>query len=81
MLTRLQKRNATILQPMEESHTEYVYDVELNMKNSCLKPTFDVNIDFDHASKLWKKNKIRIGEGMYKYKRIKRKPIRNKVIC
>ena len=28
-----------------------------------------VNIDFDDASKAWRKNKIYLGEGMFKYKR------------
>jgi|TARA_B100001250_G_C19766238_1_gene774899 hypothetical protein len=26
-----------------------------------------VNIDFDEASKAWMKNKVKIGEGSYKY--------------
>ena len=32
----------------------------------------DVSIDFDEASKEWRKNKISLGEGMFKYKRNKR---------
>ena len=28
-----------------------------------------VNIDFDESSKAWRKNKISLGEGMFKYKR------------
>jgi len=30
---------------------------------------YQVNIDFDEASKEWRKNKIKLGEGMFKYKR------------
>lgn len=29
-----------------------------------------VNIDFDHASKAWNRNKIRLGNGTYKYKKL-----------
>jgi hypothetical protein len=29
---------------------------------------YKVNIDFDHASKMWRKNKISLGNGMFKYK-------------
>ena len=30
---------------------------------------YQVNIDFDEASKEWRKNKIKLSEGMFKYKR------------
>ena len=30
---------------------------------------YDVNIDFDDASKEWNKNKIKLGNGTYKYRR------------
>lgn len=29
----------------------------------------NVSIDFDESSKQWRKNKISLGEGMFKYKR------------
>lgn len=32
------------------------------------KINYPNNIDFDHASKEWRKNKIYQGEGMFKYK-------------
>lgn len=32
------------------------------------KPKYDVDIDFDGASKAWNKNKTRIGNGCYVYK-------------
>ena len=37
---------------------EYFYD----------SPIFEVKIDFDHASKMWLQNKIKIGNGCYEYK-------------
>jgi len=30
---------------------------------------YKINIDFDESSKSWRKNKIQLGEGMFKYKR------------
>lgn len=42
--------------------------VTRNMKKvSEHNATYDVVIDFDDASEEWKKNKISIGNGMYKY--------------
>ena len=34
---------------------------------------YKINIDFDDSSKAWRKNKIKLGEGMFKYKRMLRK--------
>lgn len=31
---------------------------------------YDINIDFDYASECWKKNKIKLSNGCYKYKKI-----------
>ena len=31
-----------------------------------------VNIDFDESSKAWRKNKIKLGEGMFKYKKYRK---------
>ena len=31
------------------------------------EPPYSVNIDFDNASKEWRKNKISLGNGMFKY--------------
>lgn len=45
-------------------------------ENSAL---FEVNIDFDSASKAWKANKKSIGNGMYKY--VCEKKEKNKNIC
>jgi len=38
-----------------------------------MKKQYAVNIDFDESSKAWRKNKISLGEGMFKYKRMLRK--------
>ena len=29
---------------------------------------YSVNIDFDYASKCWLENKVKLGEGMYRYR-------------
>jgi|688.fasta_scaffold853301_2 hypothetical protein len=36
-------------------------------RNYKISQIYEVNIDFNEASKLWKKNKINIGNGFYKY--------------
>ena len=36
-------------------------------KHETMKPFYKVNIDFDHASKEWNKNKKRCGNGTYCY--------------
>jgi hypothetical protein len=33
------------------------------------KTQYQVIIDFDYASKMWRQNKIYLGNGMFKYKR------------
>ena len=39
------------------------------VKNTfMIAPIFEVKIDFDHASKMWLQNKIKIGNGCYEYK-------------
>jgi len=51
---------------------------------------YDVNIDFDQASKMWRNNKISIGNGSYKYicsalcktgKKCRNQPLKNKQVC
>ena len=34
------------------------------------KPLYEVIINFDDASKQWRKNKIHLGEGIFRYKKI-----------
>ena len=36
---------------------------------SAIKTPYSVKIDFDDASKQWRKNKIHIGEGVFRYKK------------
>jgi len=36
------------------------------------EPPYSVNIDFDNASNEWRKNKISLGNGMFKYKRYRK---------
>lgn len=40
---------------------------EESNNNSTLVELYEVNIDFDEASKAWKQNKKSIGNGYYKY--------------
>lgn len=30
--------------------------------------SYKINIDFDKSSKAWRKNKVKLGEGMFRYK-------------
>ena len=54
-----------------------IFPKETQPFNMVLLPEMNkqyvVNIDFDESSKAWRKNKISLGEGMFKYKRILRK--------
>lgn len=38
-----------------------------------MKKQYAVNIDFDESSKAWRKNKISLGEGIFRYKRFIKK--------
>ena len=44
------------------------------------KKIYDVSIDFDEASKQWRKNKIHMGEGFFKYKRYSERTFNQKII-
>ena len=39
----------------------------MKTRSQPIKPTFEVNIDFDEASRYWNANKKRTGDGSYKY--------------
>lgn len=47
---------------------------EYKINNSNIKLDYDkkiiyeINIDFNNASREWRKNKINLGEGIFKYK-------------
>lgn len=45
------------------------------------KPIYEVNIDFDEASELWKANKRRIGEGCYRYVCAKKGKYKNQCLA
>tara|TARA_Y100000992_G_C21274213_1_gene498931 strand:- start:8403 stop:8750 length:348 start_codon:yes stop_codon:yes gene_type:complete len=51
---------------------EIVDDTIVMLKSKEKEKEYVVDIDFDGASKVWKKNKIKISDGMYRYKRNKR---------
>ena len=38
------------------------------LRNGKMIGDDNIVIDFDYASRMWKENKISIGNGMYKYK-------------
>ena len=35
----------------------------------CRRTQYQIIIDFDYASTMWRQNKIYLGNGMFKYKR------------
>ena len=56
--------------PLKSDITIINNDVMKNlvtMKEINIAPLYEVNIDFDEASKSWKANKKSIGNGSYKY--------------
>lgn len=75
MLTRLQKR----LQLQKEStNHEYNHPVDDLYTDDCYKrKPIPLNIDFDAASKAWKRNKIYLGNGVYEYKTLRNQSKKN----
>ena len=54
----------------------YLIKIKMILRNGKIigettpyKKQYEVNIDFDYASEMWRKNKIPLGNGMFKYKR------------
>jgi hypothetical protein len=41
--------------------------------SSFIKPTYEVNIDFDEASRAWKSNKVKLTDGCYRYRKVPKK--------
>jgi len=41
--------------------------------SSFVKPIYEVNIDFDGASRAWKSNKVKLTDGCYDYRKVPRK--------
>ena len=73
-------RNGKEYRKKEYQKKEYLkvlFPKETQPFNMVLLPEkglqYKVDIDFDESSKAWRKNKIKLGEGMFKYKRPLRK--------
>lgn len=56
----------------KKEYIKVLFPKETRPFNMVLLPElgkqYKVNIDFDESSKAWRKNKIKLGEGMFKYK-------------
>jgi hypothetical protein len=59
-----------------KEYLQKIFPKETRPFNMVLLPEMNkqyvVNIDFDESSKAWRKNKISLGEGMFKYKRYRK---------
>lgn len=59
------------------------YDDEIHSNETCMqkkiKTTYEVNIDFDEAHREWILNKIKLENGCYKYKKIKKHKKQKKI--
>jgi len=56
-------------------------EVQMNTRSQTkydVSSLYEVNIDFDEASKAWKQNKLSIGNGSYRYL-CKKRGIRNNI--
>ena len=68
MLTR---QNANKLENIDHKIvTRSLKKLHEKYENYNLKPIYDVNIDFDGASREWNKNKIKLSDGCYEYKKM-----------
>ena len=56
----------------KKEYLKNIFPKETQPFNMILLPEmnkqYKVNIDFDDSSRQWRKNKISLGEGMFKYK-------------
>ena len=54
-----------------KEYLKQMFPKETQPFNPILLPekVYEVNIDFDEASRQWRKNKVQLGEGMFMYKR------------
>lgn len=68
----MQTRSQTHMNNNNSSVVEVV-ECNYNLRSKTKKELYEVNIDFDGASRAWKKNKISIGNGSYKYKTDKKR--------
>lgn len=67
--TRSYARNQriTMFNKANEEMQSNIYDIKNNKTNNQNYSELEVNIDFDHASKEWRKNKIQLNDGMFRY--------------
>ena len=60
----------------KKEYLKKIFPKETRPFNMILLPEMNkqyvVNIDFDESSKAWRKNKISLGGGMFKYKRYRK---------
>ena len=56
----------------KKTYLKNIFPKETQPFNMVLLPEmgkqYKIDIDFDESSKAWRKNKISLGEGMFKYK-------------
>lgn len=53
----------------EEEEGQISENVFVNKRQPNERAIYEVNIDFDEASREWRKNKIHTGNGCFRYKR------------
>ena len=51
----------------------------MKTRSQTKRVTYSVDIDFDEASNAWNSNKIKLTDGMYKYKKPKNMPCREPI--
>jgi len=56
-----------LLYKFNEEFPSNLYDIKNNKQNNQNYTELEVNIDFDRASKEWRKNKIMLKNGMFTY--------------
>ena len=60
----------------KKEYLKVIFPKETRPFNMVLLPEmgkqYKINIDFDESSKAWRKNKIPLGEGMFKYRRYRK---------
>jgi hypothetical protein len=54
-----------------KEYLKKIFPMETQPFNPILLPerVYEVKVDFDEASRQWRKNKVQLGEGMFMYKR------------
>lgn len=61
---------------LNKDYLKVIFPKETRPFNMVLLPEmgkqYKININFDESSKAWRKNKIPLGEGMFKYRRYRK---------